>query len=168
VASILHWCRHPRAGIVSPLPSSSSLLLPQELGPGRRPDGTVVGRVNPTSLAGVARIEEASENDGREHQDCAAHSDVPTSGLASATGARLVPLYRCSFWGPITMVSVVVPSRSSRFRPGGPGSASLSDRILAASRRAPPGASDPPRSRSGSRRRTNAVSGGSKDHDGIS
>jgi hypothetical protein len=65
--------------------------------------------VNPTSLAGIARIEEPSENDARENQDGAAHSDVPTSGLASVTGARLVPLYRCSFWAAITLVSVVVP-----------------------------------------------------------
>jgi hypothetical protein len=58
--------------------------------------------VNPTSLPGIARIEEPSENDARENQEAAAHSDVPTSGLASATGARLVPLYRCSFWVAIT------------------------------------------------------------------
>jgi hypothetical protein len=65
--------------------------------------------VSPTSLAGIARIEEPSENDARENQDGAAHSDVPKSGLTSATGARLVPLYRCSFRAAITLVSVAVP-----------------------------------------------------------
>jgi hypothetical protein len=64
--------------------------------------------VNPPSLAGIARIEEPSENDARENRDGAAHSDVPMSGLASATGARLVRPYRCSFWATITLVSVAV------------------------------------------------------------
>jgi hypothetical protein len=59
--------------------------------------------VNPTSLAGIARIEEPSENYAREDQDGAAHSDVPRSGLASATGARLVRLYLCSFWAANTL-----------------------------------------------------------------
>jgi len=65
--------------------SSSLLLLPQSLGSARRQDGTIGRHVNPTSLAGGRIV--ARANGVQENLDGAAHSDVPTSGLASATEA---------------------------------------------------------------------------------